>query len=190
MKRFLTLFLAASAAFAMGAVPENRFPLPQIQQNRSLGEGAGRWHRTLIPHAVTAKLTVGKDGTLEISRKGKPGVSSWRINLTELPAGFYTVDTVVTGSAKAIIDIYVFDAQGKAKLVYLKRLTKAAGTQLCGTFEVPEGTVKVRFGFGVEDDGNASYKMPRLFRGLLAPETLPPRDGASHARKTPKDQLP
>ena len=38
--------------------PENLFPLPQIQQNRSLGEGAGKWHRTYVnPANVTAKLS-------------------------------------------------------------------------------------------------------------------------------------
>ena len=177
MKKFLTLLFAASAVLAMGAPPENRFPLPQIQRNRSLGEGAGKWHRTYVnPATVTAKLTVDADGTLNILREGKPGASSWRINLTGLPAGFYTIDTSVTCSAKAIIDIYAFKADGKAKLVYLKRPAHAAARQVCETFEVPEGTVKVRFGFGVEDNGSASYKMPRLFAGLFSPETLPPRE--------------
>ena len=178
MKKIVSFFLAAGTMLtAMGAAPENLFPLPQIQQNRSLGEGAGKWHRTYVnPANVTAKLAVDADGTLDILREGKPGASSWRINLTGLAAKFYTLDTSVTCSDKALIDIYAFNAAGKAKLIYLKRLPKSDSREICETFEVPEGTVKVRFGFGVENNGSASYRMPRLFAGLFSPETLPPRE--------------
>ena len=175
----------------MGVTPGNLFPLPQIQQNRSLGDAPGKWHRTHVnPAVVTAKLTVGsKDGSLEIFREGKPGVSSWRINLTGLAAGAYTLDTGVTSSEKALIDIYAFDAKGKSKLIFLRRYTKAAARKIGETIEIPEGTVRVRFGFGVEDNGIASYKMPRLFTGKLPPETLPPRAGENR-RGIRMDLLP
>ena len=192
MKKFLTVLFAASAVFAMGAAPENLFPLPQIQQNRSLGDGAGKWHRTYVnPATVTAKLTVGgTDGTLDILRDGKQGVSSWRINLTGLAAGVYTLDTAVTCSEKAVIDVYAFNAQGKARLIYLKRFAKTVAQKVCETFEIPEGTVKVRFGFGVEDNGIASYQMPRLFAGTLASAALPPRDGERRGHSIRMNLLP
>lgn len=176
MKKLLVMVFAASAMLAMGDAPKNLLPLPQIQQNRSLGDGAGKWHRTYVDtKTVTAKLTVGTNGTLNIQREGKPGSSAWRINLPELAAGTYTLDTDVNCSGKAIIAIYGFYASGKAKLLYLKRFTTVADQKVRENFDIPEGMVKVRFGFGVEDNGNAAYQMPRLFAGKLSSDELPPR---------------
>lgn len=179
MRMMVALIWLAGCLCLSGASLENLLPEPQVQENRSLGDAPGKWHRTYVnPKTVNASLTVGaRSGNLELRREGKPGTSGWRIILKGLPAGEYTLDTAVTSSSRTVASVYAFDSSKKASLIFLKSNESGDRIGLTDTFRIPEGSETIRLEFAVQDNGIASWLKPRLFRGRHAPEALPKRPG-------------
>ena len=178
MRMVIALICLAGYLCMSGAALDNLLPEPQIQDNRSLGDAPGKWHRTYVnPQKVSASLTVGaKSGSLEMRREGAPGTSGWRINIKGLAAGEYTLDTAVSSSSRAVASAYAFDASKKARLIFQKFLEAGEYTPLVATFGVPDGTALIRLEFAVCDNGIASWLKPRLFAGRHDVSTLPPRE--------------
>ncbi|MBQ6474241.1 MAG: hypothetical protein IJJ33_19820 [Victivallales bacterium] len=178
MDKALTFLLLVGFVCVPAWAQRNLLPEPQIQENRSLGDAPGKWHRTYVnPNHVNATLTVGAiSGNLEIRREGKTGSSGWRIVLKGISSGDYTLDTGVTCSSRAVATVYSFDDRQQVSLVLQKTFQPGENLAQAEVFSVPEGSENIRLEFAVLDNGVASWLKPRLFKGRYAKEELPARE--------------
>ena len=169
---FLGLLLTASFMMFGESRPWNLLP--------SLGDTSTRpdgfsWHVNPPLNKKYAQIITAvadkEQGKLSIRRNAeKNGDAAWR-SVIPLSPGVYTIDVQVTAQGKMGVDIYGFDANKKAKALFL--LTRTDETfRLTRQFTVPESVVKARLGLTIYNQCQAEFVKPGIYPGKLTAEQI------------------
>lgn len=171
VKMLLTALFSLAALFAMAA--ENL--LPKVETTNKI------WYQARNAVCQCEFAADAAQETLKLTIHSDKGYANYRTDLTNPEAGFHTLDVLVRQGdcvrKAAGVEVYAFDADGKAKLLCMKYLPagKIDNARLSASINIPAGTVKLRIGMCLNAKGFVEFVAPALYKGKLNDNELPKR---------------
>jgi len=171
MKQLAIIFALLCSLGA--AALDNLLPVPDA----ATMEQDGGWFFLRNAEAIAEQRCDPQTGTFALKIKSMSGYAYYHCYLHPKP-GRYTFDVMADGSSenKVIgIEVYSFDAQGTPNMICDFKCDPGSfeKERLTGSFTVPAGSAKIRFGLVLNGKGNVVYTRPALYAGDVSPEKLP-----------------